>query len=190
MKLCNSMQHNPSWQANRSSACQEIPRILWNPQVQYCRHKSLPPLHNLSQINPVHAPLSHLKMHFNIILLFMLLSFKSPLSLQFPHQTLYTPVLSPYPAKFFIYLIIRLIFVEKYRSYSSSFCSLLQFSVTLSHLGPNIFLSTLILNTFSLCSSLIVIDQVSHPYKTTVRFIILYIIIFVFLSDKRLCTKW
>jgi hypothetical protein len=34
-------------------------------------------------------------------------------------------------------------------------------------LGPNILLSTLFPNTLSLCSSLNVRDQVSHPYKTT-----------------------
>jgi hypothetical protein len=34
-------------------------------------------------------------------------------------------------------------------------------------LVPNILLSTLLSNTLSLCSSLNVRDQVSHPYKTT-----------------------
>jgi hypothetical protein len=34
-------------------------------------------------------------------------------------------------------------------------------------LGPNIFLSILFSNTLSLCSSLYVRDQVSHPYKTS-----------------------
>jgi len=38
---------------------------------------------------------------------------------------------------------------------------------TLSLLGPNILLSTLLSHTLSLSSSLIVIDQVSHPYNTT-----------------------
>jgi hypothetical protein len=37
----------------------------------------------------------------------------------------------------------------------------------LSFLDPNIFLSTLFSNTLSLRSSLNVIVQVSHPYKTT-----------------------
>jgi hypothetical protein len=34
--LSYSMEQNPYWEANRFSASQEIPRILWNPKV-YCR---------------------------------------------------------------------------------------------------------------------------------------------------------
>jgi len=42
---------------------------------------------------------------------------------------------------------------------------LLQPTATSSFLGPNILLSTLLLNTLNLCSSLSVRYQVSHPYK-------------------------
>jgi hypothetical protein len=55
-------------------------------------------------------------------------------------------------------------------------------------------LSTRFLNNLRLCSSLKVRDRVSHPYKTTGRIIVLYILIFISLynklKDKRSCTKW
>jgi hypothetical protein len=80
-------------------------------------------------------------------------------------------------------LITRIIFGDEYRSLSSSLCSLLHYSVTSSLLGPNILLSILFSN-LSLCSSLSVRDQVSHPFQTTGKIIVLYILIFVFLDSK------
>jgi hypothetical protein len=71
-------------------------------------------------------------------------------------------------------------------------CNFLHSPVTSSLIGPNILLRTLFSNTVSLCCSPNVRDQVSHPYKTTGRIMVLYILTFTFLDsrqeDKRLWT--
>jgi hypothetical protein len=63
------MGQSPSWEANWLSASQEIPRILWNPNVHYRIHKSPAPVPILAQLDPVYTT-SHPNSWMSILILF------------------------------------------------------------------------------------------------------------------------
>ena len=77
------MERSPSWEAKRFSASQEIPRIVWNPNVYYHVYKWSAGHLSLSWARPIQSmPPSHfLKIHLNIILPFTPGSSKWSLSL-------------------------------------------------------------------------------------------------------------
>jgi len=164
------MEQSP-WEANRFSASQEFPCILWDPKVHYRIHKCPPTVPILSQLDPVHNPTSQSR---SILIFSSHLRLGLPSAFRpsgFPTKTLYTPLLSPIRATSPTHLILldfitRTIFGEQYRSLSSTLCSFLHSPVTSSLLETNILLNILFSNTLSLRSSLNVSDQVSHPYKT------------------------
>ena len=94
--LAHSMEQSPSWEANRFSASQEIPHILWNQKVHYRNYKRQPTVPILSQLDPIHTLKSYfLKIHFNIIISSNLGSNKWSLSQRFPRQKPCIRICSP-----------------------------------------------------------------------------------------------
>ena len=96
-----------------------------------------------------------------------------------PSKPCLHPLLSPLCTTCPTHLILldfitQIILVEEYRSLNSSLGSFLRSPFTSSLLGPDILLSTLFSNTFSLHSSLNLSEQVSHSYKTTGKTILIF----------------
>jgi len=180
--LTSSMVQSPSWKADWFADSQEFPRISRNPKVHYRTHKRPSPVSILDQPNPVHIPTSHLlEINLNIIHHLRLGLPSGFLPSGFLTETLYTPSPHPYaphaqPISFFSILSPAQYWVRCTSHlaprYAISFIPL----VTSSLLVPNILLNTMFSNTLNFLSYRSVKDQVSHPYKTTGKIMVLYVI--------------
>jgi hypothetical protein len=169
--ITNSMEQSASWEANISSARQEIPYKLGTRRFisafTTVSHMSL----SRARSNQFMSLFHFLKNPFNIILPSMPWSYMWSSFLRSPHQNpiwnTSLPIRAISPSHLiFLDLITKVIYREKYRAKSFSLCSL-HFPVTSFRLGPNILLSNLCSNILGICFSLSVSDQVSNPYKTT-----------------------
>ena len=154
------MELSPSWEANRSSASQEIRCILWNLKVHYRFHKSSPHVPVPSRINPVLAP--HPTPYKSILVSSHL---RLGLPSGFPNKILYAPfpLRATCPAHFILRDLISLIkFSKEYRESSCSLCSLLHSPVTSPFLDPHICLSTPFSDTLKVRSFLIFRQTTFH----------------------------
>jgi hypothetical protein len=159
-----------------------------NPKVHHPINNSPPPVPILSQVNPLHTPPTNLpKVHSDPILPSMPWSSKWSLSFGLSHQNpVHISPLShachmPCPAHSPWFDLPNDIWrcVQIMKLPTVQLSPFFHYSIPS---GPNILLSTLFSNAHRLCSSLNARDQVLHPYRTTGRTVVLYILTFTFLT--------
>jgi len=103
--LTYSVEQSPSCEANRFSASQEIPPILWNPKLHY--HSQVPATCPYSEpARSISIPPHPTSWRSRFILSHLHLGVPSGLFLSgFPTKTSYTPLLSPIRATYHAHLI-------------------------------------------------------------------------------------
>jgi hypothetical protein len=157
-------EHSPSWVSNSLQHFKKFPAFNGIRRfITAFRRASRESLSWASSIQSM-PPLQFLWR--SILKLFTRLRLGLLFHSSFPTKTSCGPVLSPVRATCLVLHILSLIariFRSEYRSWSCSLFSSLRSPATSAYFGPNIFLNTPLSNTFSLCSSLNVRSQVSHP---------------------------
>ena len=193
----NTIEQSPSWEPHRSSVSQEIPRTLCNTNVYYHIHKSPPPVHILSQINPVQSPHPTSWRSISILSSHLLLGLPSGLfPSRFSHQK---PVCTsplphtcymPRPSHFLRFCrpnsiwwgvqIIKFLIMQ----FSPLPCYFVPLRPKYSPLHPTLKHPQPMFLRY--CER-----QVSHPYKTTREIIIRYIlIIFGWQTGRQKILHW
>jgi hypothetical protein len=144
-----------------------------------------------SQINPVHIIPSYIKSCLILSTTSVLVFPIVPSFLIFPlrnefYMHSYSAIRAARIAHLMLFDFMAMTIPgEECRSRSSSLCRFLQPPVTSSLLGPNILLRILFSYNLSLHSSFDNRGQVAHPYRTTGKITVLYILIFTVLESRR-----
>jgi hypothetical protein len=159
--------------SRQSLSCSRICQHFIESERSLLWHKRSPLVPILSQKKSVIPPVFPLR---SILITFSHLCrvflggiYSSGFTTKILYSFFFSPLYFTCPSYFILLdLIILITFGEEYKLRNSSLCSFLQPPVTSSLFRPNILLSTIFSNTYHLCSSPNVRNQVSHTYSTAV----------------------